>query len=906
MRCLAIVVPRGERSRWCEEWLAELEQVAGRLGPAAAMRMGVGAVADAWALRRISGSRGGAHQVSNDQRGFMRIGFTWLDLKLAVRMLARYPGLSAVGVIGMAVGIAIAAGAFSILSAFMTTTLPFEEGDRIVAIQNVDTARNSQRRPWVHDFEGWREELTGVVDLGAFRQVARNLILPGVTPEAVQVAEISASAFRVTRTNALLGRPLANADEHPSAPPVLVIGYDVWQSTFGGDPAVLGREVQLGDTYHAIVGVMPAGFAFPIRHGFWVPLRVESSRYQRGEGPELFVFGRLTDGVTYSSAQAELTASAERIAAEFPATHERIHSTVVPYTFPFFDMSSPEAVWLGRLVQVLFALLLAIVSVNVAILVYARTARRQGEIAVRTALGAARGRIVAQLFVEALVLAAVAAVVGLIGSAFGLAYINEAMEQAYGLLPFWWDFRLSPGVVFYVAALALFAAAIVGVVPALKVTGRRVATDLQRISSGGGSGMRLGGTWTALIVTQVTFAVALMPAAIYQTYDAMRLGTATPGFAADEFLVTTVTRDPGSAREDESALRARYGQSVDALAGRMAGDPAVADWTFALAWPGAEAAMVVEIEGVDGPSKPVDYNIREGSRAGHLAGMNRVAPTFFSTFDVPLLAGRLLAMTDATASSTAVLVNQAFARDMLGNRSVLGRRIRYVGRSGDAPPGTVMLDRWYEVVGIVGDFPAQLDVSGASRPKLYHAGGADTIQPATLLLRLRGVSPGDFSQRLREASASVDPNLQLRGLASLDTLLRQDQNMMRTVAAVLLGLTGAVLLLSSAGIYAMMSFTVAQRRKEIGLRAALGADPRRLLGTLFSRAIRQLAAGAVLGISVALLLEYATGGELMRGHAAVVLPVVAVLMTLLGLLATLGPARRGLRIHPTEALRDQG
>jgi predicted permease len=703
-----------------------------------------------------------------------------------------------------------------------------------------------------------------------------------------------------------MGRPLLDADEHPSAPPVLVIGYDVWQSTFGGDPAVLGREVQLGDKFHAIVGVMPAGFAFPIRHGFWVPLRVEASRYQRGDGPELFVFGRLADDATYDAAQAQLTASAERTAAQFPVTHERIRSTVVPYTFPFFDMDSPEAVWLGRLVQVLFALLLAIVSVNVAILVYARTARRQGEFAVRTALGAARGRIVAQLFVEALLLAAVAAVVGLFATAVGLRYINEAMSQVYGLLPFWWDFRLSPGVVLYVGMLALFGAAIVGVVPALKATGPRVASDLQRISSGGGSGMRLGGTWTALIVTQVAFAVALMPAAIYQAYDAVRLGTATPGFAADEFLVTTVTRDPGSAPAEARELRARYARSFDALAGRMAGDPAVADWTFAVTSPGAEAAMVIEIEGVDGPSEPVNYNIREGSRAGHLAGMNRVAPTFFTTFDVPLLAGRRLALADATADSTAVLVNQAFARDMLGNEDVLGGRIRYVGRSGDAPPGTVMLDRWYEIVGVVGDFPPQLDVSGASRPKLYHAGGADTIQPATLLLRMRGVSSGDVSQRLREASASVDPNLQLRGLATLDTLLRQDQNMMRTVAAVLLGLTGAVLLLSSAGIYAMMSFTVAQRRKEIGIRAALGADPRRLLGTLFSRAIRQLAAGAALGISIALLLEYATGGELMRGHAAVVLPVVAVLITVVGLLATLGPARRGLRIHPTEALREQG
>ena len=894
---IACVVPCGDRARWREEWLAELDASAARYGARAAARVALGLVADARAVRRV-----GQYSTA-DERGITMIGFTWLDCRLAARMLVRSPGLTAVGVLGMSAGIAIAAGAFSILSAFMTPVLPFDEGDRIAAIQHVDANRNDERRPWVHELEAWRTELRAVEDLGGFRQAMRNLILPGTAPTTEPVAEISASAFRVTRTGALMGRTLLEADEAPGAPAVLVVGHEVWRSTFQGDPAIIGREVQLGDTVHVVVGVMPPGFAFPVQHSLWVPLRIDASVHPRGQGPELLVFGRLADGATFESAQAELTAIGERTAAQYPSTHERIRPRVVPYTYPFFDIDGPETLWMGRLLQLLLALLLALVSVNVAILFYARTARRQGEIAVRTALGASRGRIVLQLFAESLALATVAAVVGLIATSTGLRYISAAMQESFGVLPFWWRFELSPAVVLYIVLLALLSAVIVGVVPALKATGRRVQHDLQRMSAGGGSGMRLGATWRALIVTQVAFAVALMPAALYQTYGAVRLSMSSPGFAAEEFLAATIARDGGSAARSEDPTRSLYARSIARVQERIGSDPAVAGSTYAMAWPGGEAAMVVEIEGADVPAQEVSYNIREGSRAGHLVGINRVDVGFFATFEVPLLAGRALDAGDASAAATAVVVNRSFTQHLLGDSPALGRRVRYVGRSGDAPAGSVALNRWYDIVGVVADFPAPLNGRGAAGPRLYHASQLGAIQPATLLLRLRGISPGEFAPRLRQVAAAVDPNLQLRHVSSLDALLRQEQNMMRVVAVVLSSLTAAVLLLSSAGIYAMMSFTVSQRRKEIGIRAALGADPRRILSSICARALSQLAAGAAAGIALALLLEWTTGGELMGGHAAVVLPLVVVLIAVIGLTAAVGPARRGLRISPTEALR---
>ena len=228
--------------------------------------------------------------------------------------------------------------------------------------------------------------------------------------------------------------------------------------------------------------------------------------------------------------------------------------------------------------------------------------------------------------------------------------------------------------------------------------------------------------------------------------------------------------------------------------------------------------------------------------------------------------------------------------------------MRYVGRSRDALPSHVELGRWLEIVGVVADFPAAMDPS-LSAAKMYQATTAAQVEPASLMLRIRGMAPTAFTPRLREITAAVDPNLQLRSVESLDASLREEQSVMRLIAAVLAALTVSVITLSAAGIYSMMSFTVSQRRKEIGIRTALGADPGQILRSIFARAFKQLTIGAVVGVVIAALLELATDGGLMQGHGEIVLPIVACVMVTVGLLAAAGPARRGLRVAPTEALR---
>ena len=834
----------------------------------------------------------------------MSTGLSWIDLKLALRMLIRYPGLSVVGVVGMATGIAIAAAAFTVINALMDPTIPIDEGDRVVSVVGWDVSTNNRELRLLHDFATWRAHLTSVEEIGAARTISRNLIAPGAQPEAIAIAEMTASGFTIARVPALVGRYVLADDERAGAPDVVVVSYDVWQRRFAGDPGIVGRQIQLGNAMHTVVGVMPKGFGFPVNHSYWIPWRTPESGFAPRTGPQINVFGRLAAGASLESAQLEVSAVGERTAAEYPKSHEHLRPRLLPYAHAFTDMDDPDNALALHAMQTALVLLLVVVCVNVAILVYARTATRQGEIAVRSALGASRRRIVAQLFVEALALAAVAAIVGIGMVAVGLRLLEASAIQLAGALPFWMSLSLSPAGVLYIVGLTVLAAAIVGMVPALKATGGRVQARLQGLSAGSGSRMQMGRLWTGLIVAQVAVAVALLPATVFHAWSSLRSRADSRGATTRQVLTTTLDLDrPLEGRlsqTEEQIFTERYATLQQELERRLESEGSVSHVTFSMTGPGEELALVLEVEGAAPPVELVDYNIVEGTKRGHLVRFNRVAADFFDAFDVSVLAGRALRLGDRDA----VVVGRSLAEQMFGGESVLGRRIRYVGRSREADANNVALGRWYEIVGVVPDFPA---ASQADRPiyRTYHVVAPGELYPAMLSVRVRAISPAGFSQRVREIGASVDPSLQLRNLTSVDEVIRREQGLMRLIGATLVAVMSSVVVLSGAGIYALMAFTVARRRKEIGIRTALGADPARILRNIFSRAFAQLACGAALGMLGALALEQLLEGEMFQGHGAVILPAVAAFMTMVGLLAAWGPARRGLAIQPTEALREQ-
>lgn len=572
----------------------------------------------------------------------------------------------------------------------------------------------------------------------------------------------------------------------------------------------------------------------------------------------------------------------------------------MPYTFAFTgDFDRGQVRWVVRLVVALVTLLLVPPCANIAILVYARTITRQEEFAARYALGAGRSRIVSQLFVEVLVLAAGAAGVALVVIEIALGWAETNLfTQASSKLPFWMQFGLTFRSALFAAGLAVVAAIIAGLVPALKATGRQMRSGLHALGSR--TGMQLGRTWTALVVTQVALSVAVLPATVELGWGTIRHGILGPGFATEQYLTAKLTLDgamPDSTvtEEDDHSFASFFADLIR----QLEAEPGVLGVTVA-AVPGDEPWKRIEIDqtplaegGANAGSEQEILPTRRSVR------VNPVDDAFFEVFDIPLLTGRGFDAGDFDLGRTAVIVNRTFAEQFWGEENPLGRRIRIVDSEEDATMVPPSSQTWFEIVGVVADRPANVD-----HGTMYRPAAVRPIQPATLALRVEA-DPASMVEPLRKIATALDPTLRLHEVATLDEVYRAQQVGNNAGAFSLAAVTLSVLLLSAAGMYAFMSFTVNQRRREIGIRSALGAQPGRLLAGIFSRAFVQLALGTAAGVLVALLLDYYLPAEKVGGWSVPgVIPAATAFMMLVGLLATAGPARRGLQVEPIEELRE--
>lgn len=519
-------------------------------------------------------------EAGRDARGRQWLDAIALDARFGVRMLVKHRGLSLIGGFAMAVTIAIGATFFEVMTEVINPALPLEEGARVVAVQHAS----------LNDFLAWRGPLKSVEQLAAFRTAQHNLVSGNALPDPIRVGEMTAAGFTVARTPPHLGRYLLASDEGAGAAPVVVIGYQLWRSRFGGDPQIIGRTVTLANIRSTVIGVMPPGFRFPIDHQFWIPLRTDLTQDERATSPAIHVFGRLAPGATIGSAQAELTTMAQRAADNAAGTQEHVPPMVVSYTRAHTGVADPGDLLLLSIAQLLIGALTVVIAVNLAILVYARTVTRLGEIAVRTALGANRRRILAQLFTEALALTGVGAAIGLGLAAIALDYLQSfARVIVPGGVPFWVDLRVSLGTVLYALAWAALAAVIMGVLPGLKATGRRLNANLHELNER--SGTRLGPMWTTLVVAQVAVAVAILPASVYITWQVAHLEISGPGFAAEKIVVARAafTTDGTSTVEP-----ARIAAGQLELVSRLKSEPGVAAVSFSSSVPGLTAGRRIQ------------------------------------------------------------------------------------------------------------------------------------------------------------------------------------------------------------------------------------------------------------------------------------------------------------------------
>jgi putative ABC transport system permease protein len=808
-----------------------------------------------------------------------------LDVKLAARLLVRYPLLTLVATAGMAFGIAAGVGGFEIRAQLVSPSIPLDEGDRIVGVRNWNASRFQVGTTTPVDFESWRSELSTITDLSATRLFERNLLTDDGRSEIVALAAMTASAFRVARVQPLLGRALGEADERAGAPAVIVLGHRIWQDRFSSDANVIGHTVRIDGERTTIVGVMPDGFAFPSAHDVWTPLRIDPSASTTTDVPALLVFGRLAEHVTVQQAQAELTTVGLRAQLGSSPQRDHIRPEVVAYTRLFFDSLDVRiGVAIGNIFLVMLMLL---VCADVGLLMFARASRREGEIAVRSALGAGRPRIIAQLFIEALVLTVIAAGVGLVVAQAGLRWFLAVIEADSGRrLPFWAGAGLTPRTVAYAVILTLVCAAIVGVFPALKITGRRGTSSLRE--SGRGGGFRFGGVWTAVIATQVAVTLMFPAAAFIFHRQVVRSQNRDFGFPADRYLSARIELDrydasgapvataPGDA---DRRLPAILGE----VERRLLEEPEVAGVTYTDTLPGTRHR-----------SEPIELDGEADAGAGRQAVASAfVAVNFFDVLGATALAGRTF--TAADAASNVVVVNRSFVDEILGGRNAVGRRIRPGVLDDSRSPGP-----WLEIVGVVPDL-------GMSGPSDTQAGTYRPVSPeraAALRLAVHvRTSPESFASRFRAIAGDVEPALRVHALMPLVAAGSSEWSSFDYLSRLVVVFSAVALLLSLSTIYSVMAFTVSRRTREIGIRVTLGANRPDVVAVVLRRPLTQVAGGVLLGGVLVALTFIALYETTPRPIELAVIAGYSIGMMGVCLLACVVPTRRALAVQPAEVLR---
>jgi putative ABC transport system permease protein len=819
------------------------------------------------------------------------------DYRLGLRMLLKYPGLTLAGGLALAIAIGVGAGWYDVIGKVFAPTIPLPEGDRLVEIETRNTLTNEREPRVLRDFLEWRHGLQTIEDLGAYRTHTRNLVVGNTPPEPIRVAELTAAAFGTARVPPLFGRPLLDSDETVGGSGVVVLGYDVWQRSFGGRD-VLGLVVKLGDTRATVIGVMPKGFGYPVNHDAWTPMSLRAS-YEALEGDAISVIGRLAGGVSRQQADAEMRLFGERTAAALPATHARLRPRVVRLG------GAPDDLDIAQLaLRNLPALLvMAIACLSVGTLIYARTATREGEIAVRSALGATRARIMSQLFVEALVLASVAAPIGLAAADRALAWGIESANRASGGAPFWMTPGLKLSTILYAGGLAIVSAAMLSVLPALKVTRPRVQPHLANLGSGGAT-LRFGRVWTGAMIVQVALTAVGIPVAFESVSQTTRKVQTRAQFPSREYFAARI--DVGRPFEGETtpAFQERRAQMFEALASRIAQEPGVVAITYTDRPVGAGAARFGEVEPSAGaPAYDSGWRV------------SAVAPGFFEAFDRPVMAGRTFNRGDMHSGARTIIVNEAFARAFAaetGRGSPIGARLRFAVSSDDDDEEVGARPRawtpWGEIVGIVRDFGLDPDDNGNEQPHVFHAASAGALSSLVMSVRGRG-NPSTLAARLPLIAATVDARLLVQDSRPMEEWVRQRDEHLIVMVGAQIGVTVLVLFLSALGIFSLVSISVSRRTREIGLRAALGATPRQVLGGILSRAMTLMGSGIAAG--GALLIWSLALGAGPSGRPAEDLPIfagylgmTAAVMLAACLLACVGPARRALRINPSDALRE--
>ncbi|HSG01964.1 MAG TPA: ABC transporter permease [Vicinamibacterales bacterium] len=803
----------------------------------------------------------------------------WADIRYAVRMLVKHPTLSVTAIVTFGLGIGLTTTVFSIVNGALYKGLPFDQAERIVSVIGTNPSQNIQRMPLaVQDLAVLEERQTVFEAAGLYASMPVNLSVGNDRPERFSAGQFTVGAFKAVGVDPILGRGFQEGDDKAAANPVILLSYEVWRDKFESSPEVIGQTVRANSVTRTVIGVMPEGFAFPAFERLWIPLRVDPLATQRGQGPAMPFVGRLAAGVSIEEARAQAATVFAALEQEFADTNQGVSALVLPYAEQFLG---PEVFALLYTMLAAGIGVLLIACVNVSNLLLARASLRQREVAVRLALGAGRARIVTQMLTEVAVLSVLGTAVGMLLSSGAMRWFLHSI--AIDPPPFWITFELDYRVMLFVMAITAAASLFAGLVPALQATGTNVAAAVKD-DSRGSTGLRIGRFSGALVIAEVAVSCGLLIAAGLMIKSVVQLRNVPMPFETDTVLTARINLP--RADYPDSAASIRF---YEALLPKLRTLPGVEAATLSDGLPAAgNGALPVQVDGHKYGS-PRDYPVvREGI----------VTPGYFETFSTPILRGRPFLPSDLADRELVAIVNQSFVDAYFDDGNVLGRRIKKSRPTdGDSP--------WLTVVGVVPDLLMEGIGNQGQNPAGYYIPIAQSDVANLVSIAVRSeTEPASLASALRGAATELDPNLALFDVLTMNDVIAR-QTWFYTVFGTFFMAFGVIaLFLAVAGLYGVMSFSVTQRTREMGIRTALGAPGALLIRLVVRRATIQLAVGLAIGLAIGI----AATGPLqpllyeVAPRDPLVLILVPVALAAAGLGASLLPARRAAHVDPVIAL----
>ena len=816
----------------------------------------------------------------------------WQDLLYGARMLRKSPAFTLVAILTLALGIGANTAIFSIVYAVVLRPLPYLNPQQLVMVWETDTNRKLDRGTAPPaDFLDWRSQNQVFQHMAAYQPWFFNLTGTGL-PEQVWGVHVSPGFLPMLGVKPVLGRSFRPDEEQPGHDQVVILSHGVWERHFGGDPNLVGRTITIDEKPYTVVGVLPAGFelmghAYP-QLDLWMPLSFAPSEIRR-DNPSLIVFARLKDGYSLAQARADMDTISSRLAAAYPATNQSTGSNVV-------SMHDEMERNVGDPLLVLLAvvgLVLLVACANVANLMLSRAAGRQREVAIRSALGARRIRLVGQLLTESVLL-------GLLGGACGLFFAYGGFRLLPLILPpagtageipraNW--IGLNFPVLVFTLAIAILTGVIFGLVPALQFSKTDLTESLKESGRSATGGVQSRTTRNALVVVEVALSLILLIGA----------GTLIRG------LETILNRNMGFDPKNVLSFQVWLSDS------RYPAAPQTRDF-FQQAiermrsLPGVKSASAIDYLPLTGwtdlTNLDIDGRTAPSPKEKFLASYRVIDAQYFQTMQIPLISGRYFTDADTEDAPPVGIINQALAKKYWSGQNPIGQRVRvHLMESKSAPYRPAANAAWITIVGVVGDlkdrYLAKMDPEAIYLPY--------TQVPSRLMyMVLRTAAlPGPLATSARQAIFSLDKNQPITEMKSMEQRLSEVMSSEELNAKLLSFFAFLALVLAAIGIYGVISYGVAQRTHEIGIRMALGAQPRDVVRLIVGQGVRLTLAGMALGLIGAYVLTTVLAG-LLFGVKSIDLPSSLVAIVLLGIVALSAcyiPARRATRVDPLTSLR---